>query len=210
MAEQFGGGEFFGEAAAVHGDEGFVAAGTAFVDHLRDVFLARAAFAEDEDGELGGGHQFDVFIEALDGLAVAFHHELSGTEQLVNLLFRLECSDDFFLQHAGVNGFLEVVEGAEFHGRDGSLHFGVACHHDKGHGTFELFADPAHEEDAVTVGQSQVGEDEVELFRGDLFFRLGILGGQHNLVVVLLQPGLEHESKRGVVFHDQDRVFHHK
>ena len=43
------------------------------MDHAGDILLARTALAKDEDGELGRGDEFHMFVEPLHCRAVAPH-----------------------------------------------------------------------------------------------------------------------------------------
>jgi len=57
----------FGKGRAVDGDEGLVAAGAHLMDGVCHDFFSGAAFAEEEDGAVGGGDFGDEFADSAHG-----------------------------------------------------------------------------------------------------------------------------------------------
>ena len=180
------------------------------MNHAGDIFLASATFTKDQHGELGGGHQFHMFVETHHGGTVTPHPLfVARHEGLLHLLVgRRQRGGDFFFKHAWVDGFLEIVEGTELHGRHSGLHLGIARHHDDGHLAFQLLAHPGHQDDAIAIRKTQIGENQAKVSIGNLNLSLFVPRCQHSLIAILLQPGLNHQAKGGIVFHHKNSTFH--
>ncbi len=213
MAEEFAGGQFPRKTAAVHRDERCGAARTVFVDQVCSVFLARSAFADDEHRHVRRRHDAYVFVELFrcgtlseDDVAgglfrplflfLRHRHPRGGQRGILHGLF------DLLLQYGRVDGFLKVVEGAQFDGRYRALYLGVAGHDDHLYvGSFVL--DPRQQHDSVAVGQPQVGECDAEVLLQNLLFRLfhgQTVGGG---VTVLFGPVRYGQPVCSIVFYDQ-------
>ncbi len=130
MTEQLALDQVFRNGGAIHFDEHFVLARTLRVDGLRDEFLARPRFTEDEDTAVGRGHELDLLPEGFHGNALADDHA-SGRK----LPFQVAVFQAQFLgvhrvldQHESfVHGkrFFQEVEGAKFGGADRGFNGGV-------------------------------------------------------------------------------------
>ena len=71
VAEQFAFGQGFGQRRAVHLDHGLLAAARMAVQAAGEQVLAHAGLAQQQDGQVGIGHQVQFVQQRLDGLAVA-------------------------------------------------------------------------------------------------------------------------------------------
>ena len=67
VAEEFVFDQAFGDGGAVQCDEGLLAARREMVDGAREEFLAGAAFAEEQNGGVGGGDFLNLLAEFADG-----------------------------------------------------------------------------------------------------------------------------------------------
>ena len=175
VAKQLAGGKLLGQAAAVHGDERAFFVLAHVVYHAGDVLFTRATLTEDQDGEFGGSHQFHMFVETLHRRARAPHPLFVTRQEIARVLFlcRSQGGSNLFLEHAGIDGFLEIVECTEFHCGDSRLHLGIARHHDERHLALQLLPYMGHQDDTVAIRESQVSKDQVETAIGDL--DLGLL-----------------------------------
>ncbi len=176
MAEEFGFEEVFGEGGTVDGDEGGVVAAGIVVEGAGDEFLAGAAFAEDEDGGVGIGDAFDHAEDVL--------HALAGADDLGEAVFLAEFASEegVFVDGLGVGegalngefefleleGFLEVIVGAELHGLDGAFDGAEPGDHDDDSGWGEG-AGLADDFEAVWPGlvEVEIGDDEIGLVFGE-------------------------------------------
>lgn len=172
MAEEFGFEEVFGEGGAIDGDEGGVVAAGIVVEGAGDEFLAGAAFAEDEDGGFGIGDAFDHAEDVL--------HALAGADDLGEAVFLAEFATEegIFLDGLGVGegalngeaefveleGFLEVIVGAELHGLDSAFDGAEAGDHDDD-GRGREGTGLADDFEAVGTGlvEVEIGDDEIRL-----------------------------------------------
>ena len=104
VAEELGVDVVLGDRGAVELDEGAVFAEGFGVHGAADELFAGAAFAEDEDAAVGGGHEFDLLAEGFDGDAGAGDGGLGG-----------ELAVEFgviLAETAGLHGVAENNEGA--------------------------------------------------------------------------------------------------
>ena len=108
------------------------------VDGARDQFLARAAFAGDERGGVGGGELADELEDLLHRLAAAddaqlvillFQQRLVG-HHLLHVAGGLERCGHDFLELGNVERLQQVIVRAELHGLDGGLGGAVGGHQD--------------------------------------------------------------------------------
>ena len=106
-----------------------------------DHFLSGAAFALDEDGGVAGADFGDLVAEFSHHERLA--DEFAGVADIVDgasqgFIFAAELAvldgafDEQF-DFVGVEGFLDVIEGAELHGFDGGRDGGEGGHEDDGH-----------------------------------------------------------------------------
>ena len=141
VAEDFAFDERFRDGGAVDGDEGPRLARAEVVKGAGDQLLAGAAFAGDEDGDVGGGDLFDQAEDLAHGLARAADHgaEDAGLAQAAAGDFQLDCGialaggvGEDGAQAGGVDGLLQEVVGAELHGVNGDLDGALGGQQDHG------------------------------------------------------------------------------
>jgi hypothetical protein len=211
-AEEFAFDAGGGAGGAVDGDEGAGGAGAIGMDAAGDDLFAGAAFAGDEDGGGGGSDFADEVDDAAHG--GVFGDEGGAGEAGVLVfaeegvfLFQLLASEGFADEDAqlvgALEGFAEVVFGAELHGFDGGGDGAEAGDHDDGCGGVGGL-DGAEDGEAVAVGELEVGDDEVEAALLDGADGGGDVGGGGDGVAFAGEDGFEEGAEAGVVVDDED------
>ena len=206
VPEEFRGGQLLGDGAAVDGDEGAVGALAELVDAVGHIFLACPAGTIDEDGHVGGGHQFDVVVEMAGGIAFPFQKVGKGGRGIgAGCRGRsgrgIQRFTDFLQQFIGIDGLGHVVAGSQLHGLHGGLDVGIARHDDEGDGQL-LLGQPAQQVGAVVVGQAQVGQDQIHLLCLNVLAGTGHIAGRSHGESLLSQPRFQHHAVRDIVFYD--------
>jgi hypothetical protein len=107
------------------------------------------------------------------------------------------------LELVGVDGLLDVREGAPAHGLDRVLDGAVRGDHEAGHARLALL-DLLHHVEAGPVGQSVVDEDHVERLRRQLPLRRRDALGLPDAVTEAAELGRERPPDQGVVLHHQE------
>ena len=171
------------------------------------IFLASSAGTVDEDGHIGGSHQFDIIVEPAGRVAFPFQKVGKGGGGGCWEGGRgldgggIQGFSYFFQQFIGINGFGDVVAGSQLHGLYGRLDVGIARHDDERDGQL-LFSQPAQKFGAVVVGQAQVGQNQVYVFRLDMLAGTGHIAGRGHVESLFSQPGFQHHAVCNVVFYD--------
>ena len=168
------------QGAAVDGDERGLGPVRVHVDGPGDELLAGAALALEEDRAPGRGGGLDEVEDVLHGLALA--DDVGEAEALPELVLE---PDVLVLEALALEGLLDgheqelvvlerlldVVEGADLHGRDGRLDRAVGRDDDdRDQGIDPL--DPPQDLDAVHPRHEKVEEDDVEGLGGEFLQRL--------------------------------------
>ena len=194
VAEQFAFQQVFRDGAAVDGDERLFRARTEVVHRLGQRFLAGAAFAQQQDRNVGGGDLFDVAAD-LQHAGVAGDDPLDrgldrrGDEAAVFLLqpVQVQAAFDDGAQHLDLDRFFAEIIGAGGDGAQRVLALAVAGDDDD----FRLWGDPQHVgqggeafADAVGVGR------QAEIHDGD---RRAFAFHQHHG----LRPRVRHQHLAG-------------
>jgi hypothetical protein len=175
VAEQFALNQFFGNSRAVDLDEGLAGAGAGGVDRVRDQFLARAAFSENEHAPVGGRHQPQLLPQRLHRNALPDNAELGVAGFLEPVEFEFEPPLlDCVMQHHG-NLFdgqrlFEKIESSEL----GRSHRGFDSavprndHHFRAIGE-RNFLDPRQRLEAVHARQPDIQQHDIVVVAGQLF-----------------------------------------
>jgi hypothetical protein len=168
VAEELGFEDGVLDGGAVDGDEGFVVAGTSLVDGVGEDFFAGAGGAGDEDGDGGGGGALGLVHDGVHGGAAAddevevFVLGAAEVEELAAHSDDLAGALDGFFEGGELDGFLEEVYGAVFHGGDGHVDVAVGGDDDDG-GTGGEVGGFFEEAGAVAIGEVYVEEDDIAL-----------------------------------------------
>ncbi len=171
MAEDLALDQRLGNGRAVDGNKGVGLARAQVVERARHQFLAGAAFAGDEDGDVGGGDLLDETEDFAHGAGTADHGaEDAGFAEAAARHFKLDLG--FALaggvgqdgaQAGGVNRFLEEVVSAQLHGVDGQLngaHGGEDHHGEVRVESRALLSQLGQQADAIQTRHLQVGDDD--------------------------------------------------
>ena len=129
MAEDFTFDERLGDGGAVYGDEGTGFAGAEVVEGAGDEFLAGAAFAGDEHGDVGGGDLLDEAEDFAHGTELptrtpstpVSRRRRRATSSSISCLALAGGVGENGAQAGGVDGLLQEVVSAELHGIDGEF-----------------------------------------------------------------------------------------
>ena len=167
-AEQFAFDQFAGQGGAIDFDDFVFAARTERVDEVGDDFLARAAFAGDEHGDVAGGDAFDGAHDFLHGGAAenrrgrAAHGFQRAPERAVFLVLLLAFDGalDVGQQLFVFKRLGEKIVGAAASGFDGHADGAVAGEHDD-LGVGPAFFDLRQQFQAVGVRQFHVEQHHV-------------------------------------------------
>ena len=199
VAEEFAFEEGFGDGTAIDGDEGPVFAVAALVDGAGGHFLAGAAFAEDEDGGIGGGDFADGFKDGPHFRAGADHaFKGIGADELLHLgifFFELDDVEAAFeeqFKFVDFDGFAEEIVGTGTDGAEGIFFFALT-------GDDDDFGEVIEGEEVGESGEAFVraagvgGEAEVEEDGGraggaEGFEGAGAVFGERDFVIVGQRP----------------------
>ena len=167
------------EGAAVDRDEGGVGPVRVQVDGPGDQLLAGPALALEEDRAPGRGGRLDQLEDGLHGLALA--DDVGEAEALAELVLEADVlvlealALEGLLEHEQeivvLEGLLDVVEGADLHGRDGRLDRAVGGDDDDGRQRVDPL-DPPQDLDPVHPRHEEVEQDDVEGLGRELLERL--------------------------------------
>ncbi len=179
VAEELAAEQLLVERSAILDDQRLVRAPALGVQGRRGHIFARARFPGQQDRHVRGRGLFDQEADLLHGLGVAdeLGHGLVLGVVAQQFVFALQSHalvgllDDLF--HAVQGKWLgDVVVGPVLHGFHGVVHVGVACDEDDGHVGYGL-QEPAHQFQAIGVGQADVEDDDVVVVFAQLFEGLG-------------------------------------
>ncbi len=217
MAEQDGLDQVFRDGAAVYGDEGLAGALGRALDAAGDNFLARAAFAEDEDGDVAGGRTLAHFQDLAHGRRAGDHvleghsaFSLAGKAlHLARERAHLQGVADGDDDPLGAGGLDEEVDGAGAHGLDDRVDPAGGGEHD------DRQVRAALGETLQRFHARQARHDQVE--QDDIHAVLGI-GGQGKAAFAVrrgaagkarfLHRRLQQPALRGIVIDYQNRLRH--
>ena len=185
------------------------------MDEIGDDFLARAAFAGDQDGDVAGGDFFQVADDHFHGLALenggraAAHggqFGAQGTGLLVEaLMFQgaLDGEEEGF----GVEGFVLEMVGPAL----GRFHRGVEggmAGEDDDLGVGPLFFDLGQQFQAVAVGQDQVQQDDVGLGLREGRRQFRGAGLEDRLIALPFENGAQQVPNALGIVHHHDFRYH--
>ena len=214
VAEEFVFDQAFGNGGAIQRDEGLLAARGKMMDGAREEFFAGAAFAEQQHGGIGGGDALDLLADFADGSVFAD----DARKAVARGIFFAE--DEIFAQQfllAGgavdekfqvieIDGFLEKIEGAFFHGGDGFFDGAECGEQNDRNGGVGLLGFAQHVE-AGSAGHFQVGEDQQIAAGANFLNGGGAVGGFVDCIAGALQCFAQHGAKFSFVF-DEEKRFH--
>ena len=204
MSEKEGGGEFFGQHAAVYGHERHAPPFARPVDVPGDGLLTRPVRTENQDRH----------VRRRDQRGEPFHMAglyAAASEQHLLLPLHGRKRAQYLVGHFQQPLFIYGLGQVVFRARtDGTYRIGHRCvlRHDDIRGRHPLLARPFQEGDAVPFGQPHVREDQIESRPAEQTPCRRLVDDRRYLVPGLQQPVFLHLRQADVIFNDQYLPFH--
>jgi len=202
VAEEFGLDQGFGKGGAIDGDEGAGLAAAFLMDGAGGEFLAGAALALDEDGDIRGGNLVNHALDLVHGLAAtdedidiaAFPEALanSGIDSDEGLV--IESLADGAEDVLVFGGPCEIVKCAVMDGVDGGAN-GAAFTDEDELGVGGKGAQGFHQDEAIRALGVEGFDDDVEALAGGEIADGALCGGDVDAVTL----GGKHASEAGGV-----------
>ena len=211
MAEQFGFDQLFRQRGAVDEDERLVRPRAALVDEAGDEFLARAAFAFDQDGHVAARDFLRHADHATHGLVVADQQAGLGALLEPGAQGLVLCNNGLEFQRLGdedpqsphVERLRQVIVGALLHRLDGVFDRAVRCHQNEQRVAADL-ARLLEQLEAAHARHAHVSEDEVVGMAGGEGQRGGCVVGCVDRVAFAPQRLLHPGAQSALIIHHQD------
>jgi len=214
VTEEFVFEERVGNGGAIESDERLLAAMRKLMDGAGEEFLAGAAFAEKQNGGVGGSDFLELMTDGLHGRGFAddAREAVTGGEFFAqDEIF----AEEFLLAGGALDEKLEVievhrllneVESAFFHGGDGFFYGTESGEKNYRNGGVGLFGF-AKDFEAGGAGHFEVGEDHLVAAGAKLLDGGRAVGGFFDGMAVALESLAEHGAQLGFVFDEEER-FH--
>ena len=210
VAEQFAFQQRFRQRAAGHFHKRLIAPGAVAVDGAGDHRFAGAAFAGNQHGGFGVGHRFDHVENAPH--AVIVPHDVFDAKPQVELRFQvfvffehfalIECAADGDFQFFVDQRLGEQIERAGPNGFDRRFDGAVAGNQNQRRGGIFL-AGIGQQFETIAVGQSDVDQQQVELFAIQRRRGGSVIGGDVDFITLFPKPIGHRRQNLAIVVNQQ-------
>ena len=214
VAEQLVFHQALGDGGAIQRDKGMIAALRQVMNGASEKLLARAAFAEEQNGGIGDGNALNLLAGFTDGgvfpddarKPVACGVFLAQEQVLAKQFLLAGCALDKQLQVIEIDWLLKKVECAFLHGCN-RLVDGAVCGEEKdGYRSVGLLG-LAQDVEAGRAGHLEVREDKKVAPLADFLNRRRTVGGFVHVIAEAFERLAEHAAKLAFVF-DEEQRFH--